>query len=89
VNINNNFGIVQTLPVVKPKLVSALQDAASGTGNKIDEVKNKNVPSHKSKIVNIKWVSHEWEVEKRALHYTTASKSKILGAILSLIFLCR
>jgi WD40 repeat protein len=75
---------VQTLPVVKPKLVSALQDAASGTGNKIDEAKSKNVPSHKSKIVDIKWVSHEWEVEKRALHYTTASKSKETSQFVSL-----
>lgn len=69
------INLVQTLPVVKPKLVSALQDAASGTGNRIDEVKSKNVPSHKTQIVDIKWVSEDFEVEKRALHHTMPNKS--------------
>ncbi len=70
--------LVQSLPVVRPQLVSALQDAASGTGNRIDELKSKNVPSHKSKIVDIKWIPEDFEVEKRALHHTIPNKSIII-----------
>lgn len=57
-------------------MVSALQDAASGTGNRIDEVKSKNVPSHKTQIVDIKWIPEDFEVEKRALHHTQTNRSK-------------
>ena len=63
------------MPIVKPRLVSALQDATTGTGNRIDEMKSKNVPSHKAQIVDIKWVPEDFEVEKRALHHTLINKS--------------
>lgn len=67
------------MPIVKPRLVSALQDATTGTGNRIDEMKSKNVPSHKAQIVDIKWVPEDFEVEKRALHHTLNNKSTIIN----------